>query len=133
MNKKILSLIIIVPALMRVAGAIAVKPDLEDLMKANGKAYSAIDKGIAKGRFDGLADQAQGIFDKAVLISHEYEPPIHQEKREKFRALAAQLAQDAQRLKAALPKANPIESKKLLKTMEKTCISCHQTFVPKKK
>lgn len=113
--------------------ALAAKPDLEELMRSNGKAFSAIDKGISKGRFEGLAANARMIADTAGLVARDYEPPMHKEELVAFREMAKHLAQDAALLKAELPKANAVESKKLLKTMEKTCVSCHKMFVPKKK
>ncbi len=109
------------------------KPELEALMKQNGKAYTVIEKGIAKGKFEGLPEQAQGIVDRFNAIAKDYEPPILKEKTLAFHALAGQLAGQAQQLKEGLVKGDPTESKQLLKTMEKTCISCHQMFVPKKK
>ena len=117
------------PFLLEGAG----KPELEDLMKDNGKAFSVIEKGIAKGKFEGLPEKAQGIADRSRLISQDYEPPIHKEDIEKFRSLSLQLLGDAQRLKTGLVQADSAQSKKLLKELEVTCISCHKAFVPKKK
>ena len=109
------------------------KPDLEDLMKDNGKAFSVIEKGIAKGKFEGLPEQAQGMIDRANAVSKDYEPPILKEKIDVFRAMSVQMAGDAQNLKDSFAKPDFAKSKQLLMTLEKTCISCHKAFVPKKK
>ena len=113
--------------------AAAAKPDLGDIMKANGKAFSAIEKGIAKQKFEGLGEKAQLLADQATLVAKEYEPPVNKEEIEKFRALAVQLNQQALALKDTLGKADSTESKKQLKKLEQTCISCHKAFIPKRK
>lgn len=107
--------------------------DLEELMKANGKAYTAIEKGIAKEKFDGLQDKAQHIADQAVLLSKDFEPPIKQDEIEKFRALALQLNADALSLKEILATEDAAASKTQLRQLEQTCKTCHNTFIPKKK
>ena len=107
--------------------------DLEELMKANGKAYTAIEKGIAKGKFEGLRDKAQGMADRAILLSKDFAPPIKQDEIEKFRALAIQLNADALALKETLGTLDGAASKAQLKQLEQTCKACHNTFIPKKK
>ena len=109
------------------------KPELEDLMKDNRKAFSIIEKGIAKGKFEGLPEQAQGMIDRADLIAKDYEPPANKDQIAAFRALSLRMAENSKNLKTGLEKKDPAESKRLLKDLEKTCISCHKTFVPRKK
>ncbi len=106
--------------------------DLEDIMKLNGRNYSAIEKGIKKGKFRGLPDKAQDIAASAAHIKR-FEPPIHKEQKESFDALADQLKSDAQELKEVLSQAQAPSALASLKKMEQTCAACHRAFIPKKK
>ncbi len=106
--------------------------DLEDIMKANGRNYSAIEKGIKKGKFEGLPAKAQDIASSATKIK-SFEPPINKEQKGSFDALADQLQADAQELKAVLQEARTSSGLASLKQMEQTCAACHRAFIPKKK